>query len=162
MARKGFTLVELLIVIVIICLLAALLIPAVTKALIAAKETQAAQLIASLDACAKQYERDYNTFPPTAPDASTGPMAYAIGKDTAKRPAYFSFSPDDVTSWPLATGSKIRNPVDIQKIVSYADNTLSGGPVVPDGKRHNMYRVDICCDNWEGKPPCAINNWGSR
>lgn len=58
-AKKGFTLVELLIVIVIIAILAALLLPAVTKAIEAAKETQCLNNLAQIGRLAELYRKNY-------------------------------------------------------------------------------------------------------
>jgi prepilin-type N-terminal cleavage/methylation domain-containing protein len=59
--RKGFTLVELLIVIVIIAILAALLLPAITAALLAAKETQCVNSLAQIGRLAELYRKNYGS-----------------------------------------------------------------------------------------------------
>jgi prepilin-type N-terminal cleavage/methylation domain-containing protein len=63
--QAGFTLVELLMVIIIISLLTGLLVVAVGKARIAAQDARVVAEISELDRAVKSYKDKYNAFPPT-------------------------------------------------------------------------------------------------
>ena len=81
----GFTLIELLVVVAIIGLLAAILIPAVNKALKSAKRTRAMTQMRDLDGAVKRYFAEYNKMPVPAGfngDATKEKDAF-LGKDQA-------------------------------------------------------------------------------
>jgi prepilin-type N-terminal cleavage/methylation domain-containing protein len=63
--RRGFTLVELLVVITIIAILIGLLAPVVAIALAKAKETQIFTEIGELDSAMKAYKEKYGSYPPS-------------------------------------------------------------------------------------------------
>lgn len=102
--RKGFTLVELLIVIVIIGLLAALLLPALMKALCGARQGTASSLISQLAQAAKAYELDYAVYPP-GKGTDSKDLAFYLQKKGAKQMSYFEFNPD------MLDNGNIVNPV---------------------------------------------------
>ena len=62
--RAGFTLVELLMVIVILAILSSLLIAAVGKAMVAAKDAQITAEMAQLDSALKAHRAKFDAFPP--------------------------------------------------------------------------------------------------
>lgn len=68
--RKGFTLIEVLVVIVIIGILAALLIPAITGAVAKAKQTAIAMEIEQLSQALELYNSQYGDYPPDFSDSS--------------------------------------------------------------------------------------------
>jgi prepilin-type N-terminal cleavage/methylation domain-containing protein len=69
MKNRGFTLVELLIVIVIIAILAALLLPALTEAIRAAKETQCTSNLKQIGTLAEIYRKNFGGPNYEVPDA---------------------------------------------------------------------------------------------
>ncbi|WP_197526233.1 type II secretion system protein [Botrimarina colliarenosi] len=76
--RPGFTLVELLVVITIIGILAALLVAAIGPALRKANQTTIVVQIGQLDAALKDYQNVSGSYPPnTQTDGTTGPLAEA-------------------------------------------------------------------------------------
>src|SRR5262245_7845450 len=64
--RPGFTLLELMIVIVIIAILIGLLVPAVTSAIKNARAAEVRNDIASLEGAISRFATDYGTAPPSA------------------------------------------------------------------------------------------------
>lgn len=91
--RAGFTLVELLVVIVIIGLIAALLLPALMKAMCSAKEGSATALISQLASAATMYNTDFAVYPPGKGDGSKE-LAYHLTSKGPKKLPYFEFQPD--------------------------------------------------------------------
>ncbi len=63
--QRGFTLVELLVVIVIIALLAALITPAVLAALKKARQTQISTELSQLHSAIEAYKTQYGSYPPS-------------------------------------------------------------------------------------------------
>ncbi len=133
--RRGFTLVELLIVIIIIGLLAALLLPAIVKALCTARQGAAEHLIDNLSQATKSYELDQNGYPP-GDGSDTVDLAVCLSVQGPKKLAYYVFLPDMLDQ---TTGS-ILNPVspssddDVARLIYYRNNvTGSGTGGVPGG-----------------------------
>lgn len=160
MNKRGFTLVELLIVIVIISLLAALLLPALVKAICAAKETKCQDLITNIENASKIYERDNNSYPPSQLDApfNSGPCANALSKPGPKKQPYIEFVDGDVTSWPMSDASNVKNPVNPTSPIYYRNNAMNPKPTQAIKAFQNKYSVDIWAENCEGTAT-GINNW---
>ncbi len=64
MTKKGFTLVELMIVVAIIGILAAVAIPAYGYYIRRARRAEAAEMLQNVLAAAQQYHNDYRAYPP--------------------------------------------------------------------------------------------------
>ncbi len=160
MKTNGFTIVELLIVIVIIAILAGLLLPALVEALTAAKDQKALTLIRGLGLAGKMYERDHGCFPPSQMDApfSSGPAAYALSKPGSRSPAYFPFQEGDVTEWPMSPNSQIVNPANPETAIHYRNNSARPRPAQSITPYHRS-DMDWWCENRRGTPT-GINNWG--
>jgi prepilin-type N-terminal cleavage/methylation domain-containing protein len=80
--RDAFTLAEMLVVIAIILILAALLVPAVYMGLVAAKNAAIAVELGQLDAAMKQYKTLYNSYPPNDPAKFVAHIKQSFGRYT--------------------------------------------------------------------------------
>ena len=102
MRKKGFTLMELMVVIAIIVLLAGIMVPNLANRLERAKITKAEADIASIESAIAMYETDTGTYPPPPAGISTNEIDYLdtflTGNDKSApptySPAYFSNSPN--------------------------------------------------------------------
>lgn len=132
--RQGFTLIEVLTVIVIIGILAALVVPAIAGAVRRAKEVAIAMEIDSLSQAIETYNTQYGDYPPDFSDVSTVERHY--------RRIFPQIAASDLTALSTAMGG---SPVGIDRaealvftLGGYSSNkqhplTGSGGPLVVSG-----------------------------
>lgn len=95
--RDGFTLYELLLVIVVIGILSAILFPVMMRARIKSYETTASSDIGQLTAAIRMYAEDWGTYPPDATVYGSGydcgvlMRALEHGKDASGRGEYIEY-----------------------------------------------------------------------
>ncbi len=170
---SGFTLIELLVVIVIISLIAALLLPAIMKALCSARQGTAAHMISQLDQATESYGTDYAVYPAGKGDG-TKDLVSALSKSGPKKMKYFEFQQD------LLNGGSVVNPVWSDggapaNIIYYRLNQKQAGSGAPPagggggGQPPIMRqsRFDMWCagcdyqEGGAGNPTAqwSVNNW---
>jgi len=100
---RGFTLIEVLVVMGIIVVLAGLLFPVVSRVRKAARDTDCSAQLASMSGAIQAYYGVYSAYPGPVPDSSLFPADSGIGFVTSPAPAGY-----DNTSWQRAriTGSE--------------------------------------------------------
>lgn len=93
--RKGFTLIEMLIVVVIIGILMGLLLPAVIEALNGGKDGRAEVMISDITLALSVYWQNNNTYP--AGDGSgSKQLAEALSKVSSRSIPYYEFKTDEI------------------------------------------------------------------
>ena len=145
--RSGFTLVELLVVITIIAVLAALITPAVFQARVTARNAAIKAEIDLLHMAMMHYKNEYGSFPPAA-DAvlSMTPSPGSIAAKHVKR--LFPRVADGFVSTQLAAGfPSSASPTTLNTtnalsywLMGYTGNPTS--PLSPVGSRKKMFDFD--------------------
>ncbi len=137
--QEGFSLIELLIVVAVILIIAAIAIPSLLHAKMAANESSAVSALRTIDTVCVQYSSNYYTFPPNltviggqnlAPAAPTSTTAQLLDNTLAADPAQktgyiFTYTPGAADS--------------AGNIDSY---TVTANPVTPDSTGVNYYYTD--------------------
>lgn len=154
---RGFTLVELLVVIVIIALLAALLLPALTKALCSGRQGAAEHLIDNLTQAAKNYELDCNAYPPNAGASDSNQLVYWLKSQGPKKLPYFEFQPDM-----LDGANNVMSPIRATDTIHYKNCAMNYPTNMTDPASHNKTSCDMWCTDCSGStttPNDRVNNW---
>lgn len=145
MRKSGFTLVELLIVILVISILASFLMVGIVAALNAGKEARALQLIKQVQTASEIFARDHNGYPVTQSGRpfDSGPVANSLASIGPRKQPYMYFEEADVMAWPMSDASHIRNPANPQTCIHVRDNTLNPKPRPGTVPIHNPYGLDL-------------------
>ncbi|HZL70982.1 MAG TPA: prepilin-type N-terminal cleavage/methylation domain-containing protein [Planctomycetota bacterium] len=149
--RFGFTLIEMLVVIVIIMILAAILIPTVMRAICQGRQASMKALISQLETACKSYETDHNVFPESNAAFDSAGLARALSKATRKTSAYFEFKESQI-----GQSGNIVNPVyQGEDYLKYRNNQQITDPKL---KGKNKSGVDMWARGCD-KVDDSINNW---
>ena len=169
-AGRGFTLVELLVVIGILAGLAAILIPVISSARYSAKIAACKHLIAQLESALDRYNEDFGCYvadkpigTPERPIGDTTPAAclyyYLATPDLSHRHPYIELQPEV-----QSRNSDSEDPED-DIVVDPWGQPLHYDSSVPEDSsppQHNVYTYDLWSD---GSPTLdernrkTINNW---
>jgi len=148
---RGFTLVELLVVIVIIAILFSLLLPAIASAICSGKQGRMKAMLSQLTDSAKAYDIDHGTYPPSNPGFDSSMLVKALTMKTGRHNPYFDFKEGDLNSQ-----QQIMNMVFPDEFVSYRNNQQLKDKTAKG--IHNKSSIDIWCKGCN-KVEDAINNW---
>jgi prepilin-type N-terminal cleavage/methylation domain-containing protein len=142
--KAGFTLIELLVVIAIIAILAAMLLPVLTKAKTAALKTKAKTEISDIQNAIQGYDADYGRFPmSTAEQQFAGTNDFTTGAILNAPLIPMSFDNNsnvvailmDLTAYPNGVSTVNTNHQKNPKQVKYLQPRMSGyDPVTNDPK----------------------------
>lgn len=155
---RAFTIIELLIVIAIIGILAAMLMPVLSAAQKHAKVTQAKTEIANIVNAIQQYESDYSRFPISAAAQNMGVGAYTYGG---------VFQSTNGTWWVGTTNANglVASNSDVMAILldytNYPNNYLGGATTINTNHmknpKRNVYLANTKPSGWDpsqtGTPP---------
>ncbi len=86
--QKGFTLIELMIVVVIIAILAALAIPKFMQATTKSKQTEAKQILKQIYSMQHSYRQEFNSYCCNGVSASAGSSIAVLGVDVMNSARY--------------------------------------------------------------------------
>jgi len=152
--KKGFTLVELLVVIVIIAILASLLLPALGRVLCNGRAAGVTTLVNQLSQACKMYEQDQNVYPPEMASYDAAALVVPLSTPGPKRVPYFEFQPGTLN----ASGSIINLLYPSTEILRYRNNAPNWPANISDPTAHNKTSVDLWARDCSGVPD-GINGW---
>ena len=152
---RGFTIVELLVVITIIGILAALLLPALSAARCRSKHSTSQAQIQDLSVALKAYETDFGRYPPEEPAfyISQGAPTKLVDILSAKGPKnvpYYEFRSDSIQGgrWVTALSTPFK----------YRENASKKKPASPSpAVMMNFHSFDVWasgCGDAQDTPPC--------
>jgi len=150
--RRGFTLVELLVVIVIIMVLAGVLLPAVMRAVCQGRQGSMEALLTQLGQACKAYELDHAVYPESNGAFDSSVMVKALTKPSKRHGVYFEFKESQI-----GANGNIVNAVSQEDTVKYRNNVGIGNRD-PKAKAHNKSSFDTWCQGCDGVAD-SINNW---
>ena len=150
--RKGFTLVEMLVVIVIIMVLAGLLLPTVMRAVCNGRQGAMEALLNSLTQACKAYEIDHAIYPESNGAFDSSVLAKALTKPSKRTSQYFEFKESQIGQ----NGNIVNSVSPEDDTVKYRNNSTGKGD--PKSKAHNKSSFDLWCQGCD-KVNDSINNW---
>lgn len=150
---KAFTIIELLVVITIIGILAALLLPALTAARGRSKHSASQATISDFSIALKAYESDYGRYPPEEASnyltqLAAASMINVMSSNGPKNVPYYQFRADQINvskQWvtPLVTPYKFR------------ENASKAKPATPDPMTMmNFHSFDMWACGYGDQPAC--------
>jgi type II secretion system protein G len=149
--RRGFTLIEMLVVIVIIMILAAILIPTVMKAICQGRQATMEAMMSSLTQACKSYELDSGVYPESNGAHDSAGLAKSLTKPSKRNSVYYEFKESQIDR----SGNIVNSIHPEEDTVKYRNNV---GVSDPKAKGHNKYGVDLWCMGCD-KMPDSVNNW---
>ncbi len=149
--RRGFTLVEMLVVIVIIMILAGLLIPTVMKAICNGRQAATKSLLTQLEQACATYKVDHADNPQSNGAFESAPLARALSKASLRHGRYFEFKESQIDA-----AGNIKNAVHEGDTVKYRNNYMNTDPKAKGV--HNKSGVDLWCMGCD-KVADSVNNW---
>ncbi len=130
-AQKGFSLLELLIVVAIILVIAAIAIPNFLHSKIAANQSSAVGSMRSLNTACVSYSTSYGQFPSALTDLSPVGSGGTISSTSA-----------DLIDAVLASGSKSGYTFVYTAGTSNQSYSVTATPIIPGSSGQNMYFTD--------------------
>jgi len=150
--RSGFTLIEMLVVIVIIMILAALLIPTVMRAICNGRQATMEALLGQLEQACSMYKQDHNDNPPSNGAFDSATLATALSKPSLRHGRYFEFKESQIDK----AGNIMNSVYPEEDTVKYRNNYMNTDPKAKG--LHNKSGIDMWCRGCD-KVDDSINNW---
>jgi general secretion pathway protein G len=163
MKKKAFTLVELILVITILGILAALVLPTFQGNVVTAKESAAKSDLMTLRAQIEVYKLQHNQYPPGYVNGSGAPIATVtlqlIGTTTVAGQA----SPSTIPSDPFLYGPYLKsipkNPFNDLNTIAYVDVATAFSAAVDGTSSGWLYKKETAevVLNWTGADSKGVN-----